>query len=136
MANQKNIRCVSFNCLGYKNSRSFIDSLCLNNDICFLCEHWLKPCELTAIKSELKQQHLWSVMKSSMDPEKIQAGRTHGGVGFICKEILGMEYRSNYIVSDRLCAIQLLCNHSVILTVIGVYMPYFNGSNDQVNMYM
>ena len=136
MADQKNIRCVSFNCLGYKNSRSFIDSLCLNNDICFLCEHWLKPCELTAIKSELKQQHLWSVMKSSMDPEKIQAGRTHGGVGFICKEILGMEYRSIDIVSDRLCAIQLLCNHSVILTVIGVYMPYFNGSNDQVNMYM
>ena len=108
--NFKNLKCVvTFNCFGYKNSVSLVHSLCLEYGICFLNEHWLKPCEIPSLKSKLKKQHLWSVLKSSMDPEKVQTGRSHGGVGFICKQEKGIEYRDIKMDNNRLCVIQVIC---------------------------
>jgi hypothetical protein len=71
-----------------------------------------------------------------MDPEEVQTGRSHGGVGFICKQLIGFDYRVIDITSDRLCAIQVVKDQSVLLTIIGAYMPFFNGEKDQINLYV
>ena len=47
-----------------------------------------------------------------------------------------MSYRAIEVYSERICAIQVLSSHSVVLTCIGVYMPFFNGSHDQTELYV
>ena len=98
----KEIKSVSFNCLGFKSSSAFIDNLCIEYDICFLCEHWLKPCELPFAKSLYKDKNIWSLLTSSVDPESVSSGRPHGGVGFLCKESGNVTYRVLEVSSDRL----------------------------------
>ena len=39
-----------------------------------------------------------------------------------------MSYRAIEVCSER--------SHSVVLTCIGVYMPFFNGSHDQTEFYV
>ena len=66
-------------------------------------------------------------MKSSMDPELLQHGRPHGGVGFICKPISGVSYipiQSDY---DRVYGLKLVSDGKTLLTIVGVYMPYHDG---------
>ena len=58
------VKCVSFNCLGYKSSFAFINSLCNEYDICFICEHWLRPHELSVVKSNLGDEGKWCYLKS------------------------------------------------------------------------
>ena len=117
----KEIKSVSFNCLGFKSSSALIDNLCIEYDICFLREHWLKPLELPFVKSLYKDKNIWSHLKSSVDPESVSSGRPHGGVGFLFKESGDVTYWVLEVSSDRLCAIQVISSHSVILTCIGVY---------------
>ena len=131
-----NLKCVTFNCFGFKNSSSFINSLCESYDICFLNEHWLKPYEIGIVKEELKGRNLWSFLKSSMDPEQIQKGRSYGGVGFVCKQQNELVYMVIETDNDSICALQVIRHQSVILTVTGVYMPYFNGNIDQTQQYI
>ena len=90
MMDNKRISCVSFNCFGYKSSSMFIENLCNDYDICFLCERWLKPSELHNVKSSFNDTNWWSFLKSSIDPEQVCCGRPDGGVGFICKENNGI----------------------------------------------
>ena len=104
----------------FKNSSSFINSLCESYDICFLNEHWLKPYEISIVKEELKERNLWSCLILNMDPEQIQKGRSYGGVGFICKQQNELAYRVIEIDNDRLSALQVIRHQSVVLTVIGV----------------
>ena len=129
------VKCLAFNCYGYKNSCSLVENLCDDFDICFISEHWLKPCELDHIKRNLKERKLWSFLKSSIDPEIVQVGRSFGGVGFICKQLKSYKYQVIHISSDRLCAIQILQGQTVILTVVGVYMPFYNGNKEQISLY-
>ena len=56
-----------------------------------------------------------------MDPEVIQKGKSHCGVGFICKKKNQISYRSFDVNSNRVCAVQLLSSQSVVLTIIEVY---------------
>ena len=44
------IKCVSFSCLGYKNSCFYIDRLCSEFDICFIGEHWVRLDELNTVR--------------------------------------------------------------------------------------
>ena len=52
-----NLKCVTFNCFGFKNSSSFINSICesYDYDICFLNERRLKPYETAIVTEELKE---------------------------------------------------------------------------------
>ena len=64
-----------------------------------------------------------------MDPLVNWIGRPFGGVGFICDkdqfvfEILGCD-------SDRVC--QVVKNECILATVVGRYLPYEDGSQDQI----
>ena len=47
-----------------------------------------------------------------------------------------ISYMNIDINSDRICILQILSSHSVILTIVGVYMPFFNGSADHIELYV
>ena len=75
-------------------------------------------------------------MKSSVDPEVVLEGRPYGGVGFICKNIPGISYVNVQTDNDRLCVLQIKSNSKVLLTIIGVYMPYYDGSVAHIQEYI
>jgi len=127
---------MNFNCFGMKSSFNMIINQMKSVECMFLCETWLKPSDLATIRNELKQQGYWSMMKSSIDPEVVLEGRPYGGVGFICKRIPGVSYVTIYTDNDRLCALQIKSNSKVLLTIIGVYMPYYNGSVAHIQEYI
>ena len=101
----------------------------------FLCETWLKPIDIGIIKSELLKQNYWCTLKSSVDPEVVLEGRSFGGVGLICKNIPGISYVPINIENERVCALKLVSNSKVVLTIIGVYMPYYDGSVNKISLY-
>ena len=74
-------------------------------------------------------------MKSSVNPEMVCVGRPHAGVGFLCKEMKDVTYLILQVDSDRVCATQVIVKEEIVLTCIGVYMPFNNGSKDQLDLY-
>ena len=58
-SSNQNIKCVSFNCFGYKNSCFYIDRLCSEFEICFISENWLRLDELNKVRCSLKDKDLW-----------------------------------------------------------------------------
>ena len=129
------VKCVSFNCLGYKSSFAFINSLCNEYDICFICEHWLRPHELSVVKSNLGDDGKWCYLKSSVDPEAVLSGRSYGGVGFICKQKKGISFRIINTSSDRISGFMMCHYGKPLLCILGVYMPFFNGAPEQIQLY-
>jgi hypothetical protein len=98
-------------------------------DVLFVCEHWLRPHELPHVKDSLRNMKVWTDLVSNMDPDAgAQPGRPYGGLGFICR-LKGSEttYRSLHLPSERILGIEIICNKKAVLTIFGVYLPYFNG---------
>ncbi len=83
----------------------------------------------------LAREGYWSHMKSSIDPEEVLQGRPYGGVGFICKRIQGLIYKPIEVDNDRITGVQLVQSGKVILNIIGVYLPYYDGTPNQVALY-
>ena len=100
----------------------------------FMCEHWLTVSETAAIKDCFKDK--WVYFKSSMCPEDVISGRPYGGVGFVCDQIAGLDYKIIEIDCDRICAMEIIRKNVVILTVIGVYLPYCNQTVNQMELYL
>ena len=126
---------INFNCNGFKGSYGGILNLIKDNDCVFLCETWLKPNELNGVSKQLNSHGFWCNMKSSIDPEELLVGRPYGGVGFICKRINGVTYVPLPCDNDRIMAVQVVIDSKVLLTMIGVYMPYHDGSANQATLY-
>ena len=124
-----------FNCFGFKSSNDFVKNLCRRNDVCFISEHWLKVCDITYVEQCFNDENYWCSLKSSMDPEVTQRGRSYGGVGFICKKQNNISYRNVNVDSDRVSVVEVLYNHKTILTVVGVHMPFYNALADQIALY-
>ena len=53
----------------------------------------------------------------------------------MCNYICNLSFNVVPNVFDRICILQLLTGGKLILTINGVYMPYFNGSCDQLELY-
>ncbi len=70
-----------------------------------------------------------------MDPETILVGRPHGDVGWICKRIPNITYKVIDIDKERFSGIQLIANGQVLMNIIGVYLPFHNGSVDQIELH-
>ena len=119
---------MNFNCYGLKSSYNMILNQMDDVNCMFLCETWLKPCDLGTIKNDLINRGYWCMMKSSVDPEVVLEGRPYGGLGFICKKLPGISYLTVNSENDRIGVLQILSNHKVLLTIIGVYMPYYDGT--------
>ena len=65
MANNTNIKVVTFNCYGVKNKLPVIASLCELNDVVFLQETWLLPHELDILNNVHRKFKYFSI--SSVD---------------------------------------------------------------------
>ncbi len=135
MAYNTHAQIFSHNCQGINTCINELVDEMKTSDIGFICEHWLRPCEIPALKKALKEAGLWSCLKSSINPEEVLIGRPYGGVGFVCKPMTGIEFRPFEVDCDRIMCIQLINNNRVKLNVIGVYMPYYNGTADQIALY-
>ena len=104
-------------------------------DLALICEHWLRPCELHSFSDRYTSMDCWTSFKSSMDPENVTGGRPYGGVAWICKRLPQISYKPLDINSDRLCGVQMIHNGKVIMNFIGVYLPYHNGTVDQLDLF-
>ena len=80
---------------------------------------------------------MWVNLKSSIDPDVVLTGRPHGGIGFIAKRLHNIVYKPIHVDSDRICGVQLISNGKIVLTVYGVYLPYYKGTCtiDQIQLY-
>jgi hypothetical protein len=74
-------------------------------------------------------------MKSSVNAEELLIGRPHGGIGFIANRQKNITYKPITIDSDRITGVQVISGGKTLLTVFGVYLPYYNGHNDQIQLY-
>ena len=127
---------VSFNCHGFKGSYGSIMELMKSTDMLFLSETWLKPCELCTVSNDMVKAGFWPNFKSSIDPETILEGRPYGGVGIICKKLSGLTYIPLKTENDRILSLQIRSRERILVTIIGVYMPHFNGSASQTAEYL
>ena len=79
--------------------------------------------------NSFRTDQCWCNLKSSMSADEVVTGRPYGGVEFICKA------PSNYLIKDvpqvdnRIAVIQILNNATNILTVVGVYLPFYHTSS-------
>ena len=101
----------------------------------FLCEHWLTPHEVSALKHRFNDSGKWLHMKSSINPEEVLIGRPHGGIGFIGNRVNGIIYKPINIESDRVTGVELISGGRSTLTVFGVYLPHYDGRNEQLQVY-
>ena len=70
-----------------------------------------------------------------MDAESVLEGRPHGGVDWICIKINNVSYRGIDIDNDKLSGVQVVTRGKIKMNIIGVYLPYHNGSVDQIELY-
>jgi len=92
------------------------------------------PNELHTITNDMNKMNYWCDVKSSIDPVVVLEGSPYGGVGMICK-IPGVCYISLSTDNDRISAMQIAINEKVYLTVIGMYMPHYDGNVNQIAQY-
>ena len=127
---------VSLNCNGFNGSQGYIQDILREYDVTFMCEHWLRQDELSLVQKTLCKDEYWSMLKSSMNPEEPILGRPYGGVGFFCKKKKCVDYKNiECNICDRLGFIQVCSNGIVKLNVLGVYLPYWNNTKDQLELY-
>ena len=63
-------------------------------------------------------------------------GRPYGGLGFICQKRKDVTYHILNSESDRVCVLQVIQNGAIIISVIGVYLPHYNGSSYNLEVYL
>ena len=56
-------------------------------------------------------------------------GRPYGGTGFICKPVPHCTYHDIPQEDDRISVIEVRNNNRVVITLIGVYLPYFHSES-------
>ena len=135
LSDNMTFKIINFNCNGFKSSHGSVFNMLDDSDCMFLSETWLKPCELSHVSKNINDMGYWCNLKSSVDPETILTGRPYGGVGFICKKKTDITYVPLPCDNDRIMAVQVVTNNKVCLTMIGVYLPFYDGSSSQVEMY-
>ncbi|KAK2143702.1 hypothetical protein LSH36_819g02040 [Paralvinella palmiformis] len=70
-----------------------------------------------------------------MDPDKVHEGRPYGGVGFICRRRNNLVFTSIQVDNDRISGFQIKYNDTNIMAIFGVYLPYYDGKADQIQLY-
>ena len=61
-------------------------------------------------------------------------GRRHGEVALICKRLAGLKLSEISCEDSRLCGVTVSNDHGPIASILGCYMPFWDGSaNTYVN---
>ena len=124
------INIISLNCKGIKGNLDYVEHLLQNEcDLMFVCEHWLKPCDLYQMNSHFREQSYWCNLKSSVPADEVLAGRPYGGVGFVCRKREHCTIKNVPHDDNRISVIQIINNKHVLVTIVGVYLPFFCNSS-------
>ena len=79
---------ISLNCRGIKGNFEYINNMIHDHcDIVFVCEHWLKPCDISTVQMSYQSNNMWTNIKSGMQMNDTYIGRPYGGVGFIARKM-------------------------------------------------
>jgi len=130
-ANHKSLGICSYNLHGFKSGMPFLKSLCLNNDLIFVQEHWLQSSQL----------HLFNTIdddfvflgKSAMDDRiasGLLRGRPFGGIGVMVRQNLCSSIKLHDV--DSSCRVIVLKLDNDII-MFGVYLPCDDNSNEYIN---
>ncbi len=131
---QQHCNIFSNNCEGINSYvNELVNEIMNNSNITFLCETW--QYELQNMNECFKDQGLWSHLQFSIYPEDILQGRPYGGLGFMCKPIDGVTDKPIEVDCGRSMGLQLINDSNIILNIIGAYMPFYNGTADQIALY-
>ena len=136
----KTVTIASWNCRGLHNSKHYILNLIQNGaDIIILQEHWLWPYELTTLSS-LHPQYVFTAVSDKRLHSSSDLERGCGGIAINWNKALECMPIS-VLDSDRVCGVRLLLptqkNHTQrCLTVLGVYMPSSEHSQETYSSYL
>ena len=89
MCSLNSLNILSLNCQGINKNLQYIENM-LNNqgNIIYMCEQWLRPCDMFTVRCTYRQHSKWTNLKSGMDDDDGNGtGRPYGGVGFITRKL-------------------------------------------------
>ena len=125
----KEIKICSFNTHGIKGNLAYIDYLCRNHEILFLCEHWLHKGEKYIIDAISDDKT--TIFDSSMD-DCHTTGRPFGGLCWLINQnfkVLKCEFISNF-----LSIVNIIVNEKE-LVLIGSYCIYNNNTSEHTTIF-
>ena len=82
-------------------------------DIVFVCEYWLKPCDIPAVILSYQSNNVWTNIKSGMQINDTYIGRTFDGVGFIARKKTKINVHDLMQEDNRISVVQLLYNGTI-----------------------
>ena len=114
-------RIASFNCYGLGSSKEYVAKLVKQYDLVALQETWLFPWDLAVPSTPGIDVNIFSL--SSIDVTNgIKAGRSYGGITFICHRDFGCNIQVKRSESDRILWPHVTINGLSILFT-NVYFP-------------
>jgi len=143
--NRPILRCVSYNCKGFKQVNTYLADLLCDCDILCLTETWLRPGELSGIKlwlsthPKLKGEHYDVFAKSSMETVSDDyIGRPFGGIAVIVRKHPMLNVQEIECLSERVLPVVFKDHHGINVQMIcNIYMPYFDSGNiNNTTMYI
>ena len=78
------------------------------------------------MNSHFREQSYWCNLNSSVPADEVLAGQPYGGVGFVCCK---REHCKNVPHNNRISVIQIINNKNVLVTIVGVYLPFYRNSS-------
>ena len=127
-ATRSSINVISLNCKGIKGNLDYVEHLLQNEcDLMFVCEDWLKSCDLYQMNSHFREQSYWCNLKSSVPADEVLAGQP--GVGFVCRKREHCTIKNVPHDDNRISVIQKINNKIVLVTIVGVYLPFYCNSS-------
>ena len=125
----RKLKVSSLNSHGARGNLIYINKLCNENDIVFICEHWLQQSEEILLESISNKKLI--IFNSSME-EGQRKGRPFGGLCWFIDDklkIISYEFISNFI-----SIIKILIDGNA-LNIIGVYCIYNNNTSDHKKIF-
>ena len=125
----RKLKVSSLNTHGVRGNLIYINKLCNENDIVFICEHWLQQSEEILLESISNKKQI--IFNSSME-EGQRKGRPFGGLCWFIDDklkIISYEFISNFI-----SIIKILIDGNA-LNIIGVYCIYNNNTSDHKKIF-
>ena len=130
------VKLATWNCNGLKSSMDYALQLVNTHHVTFFCEHWLQSHEIDCVKTVFRKDGKTAYLKSSVDPLTPLKGRPYGGIGFVCDESTGLSFMFEESDSDRIISVKVYKGEKIVLTVLGVYLPYDSHSRECTENYL
>ena len=121
------LRCCSFNCRGWNNGKSTLQSYINSIDLCFVQEHWLFCDHLNTVR-DISPDFL-SVGVSGMNHDLLCCGRPYGGCSILYRKSLSSCITPLDTFSDRFCSVKLCDSSGLSCLLICAYMPSESGQS-------